>query len=486
MAVRKAGYKRLRKRPAKLDVSYGSVKGATISPVGLRYSTGIAGIFGDSGYLDALLKAEAASSSALSSIYPEKIPERDSRKIKSVADTLHVLPSDVRKTEAMETHHEMGAVIKELAAKAGKSGRYVHYAMTSADAVETGKALQLRDGLKALIETVEAVRDASITAAKEWRDIPCILRTHGQHAMPGSFGLPFAFFGYCLDKSAARLGYDLKNMVEGKLSGAIGTYDVSADEGMDGFLIEKKALGSLGIRPAGISMQTPPREGIACIISDLAVLCGRIESMAHYIKTLKRTEILEIEEPQESGTVSSSAMPHKNIHGNPYIEERCISIARTVRGFALTELESVASEDFRDLTASLSDRVAVPEAFVLTDYSCRLMENVVNRIDPVLENIERNLEATKGAVTSQRLMSRLIARGASRERARAIVREAAAKAYASNIQYREALLSDQRVLGFLSRKEITELSDPRTYMGRSREMIDRIASKYLKARHATG
>ncbi len=443
----------------------------------------MAAIFDDSGYLDALLAVEAAGAEALSKLYPKKISVRDAKRIRSVADTKHVKPSDVRKTEATLTHHEMGAVIRELAKKSGSSGKYVHYTMTSADAVESGKAVQLKKGLESLIITVEKLRDTCFTLANEWKDMPSIARTHGQHAIPASFGFAFAFFGYCLDKSAARFSYDVHNLVEGKLSGAIGTYDVSTDEGMDGFAIEREAMKVLGIASSEISLQMPPRENIAGIISDIAVLCGRVENIAGYVKMLKRTEILELSEKQDSGTVSSSAMPHKNTHGNPYIEERCISIAKTVRGYATTALESVSSDDFRDLTASLSDRVIIPEAFVLADYSCKIMGNVLERTEPMQENITRNLNATMGTVTSPRLMSRLISRGMEREEARKIVREDAITSYSKKLPYNIVLLNDKRVTGLLAEKEISDLSNPSTYLGRSKEIIWKTISKYRGKHH---
>lgn len=477
MVEKRSGHKRIRPKPPKLDVQYHE-NSALVSPVGSRYTTEIAEVFGQSGYLDAILKTEAGSLMTISALYPKKVPRKDAKKVDSVADTKHVRLEEIQKVEAKETHHELGAIIKVLAKESGKSGRYVHYTLTSADAVETGKALQLKEGLGILIKTVKNTRDSCLAAAEEWRDVPAMMRTHGQHAIPASFGFPFAFFGYCLNKSADRLSYDLLNLVEGKLSGAIGTYDVSEDEGMDGLLIEKKTLGKLGVRPSEISLQTPPRENIAYIISDLAVLCGRLEAIASYIKTLKRAEILELKEEQENKVVSSSAMPHKNIHGNPYIEERCISVARVVRGFAVTALESMQSEDLRDLTASLADRVAVAEGFVLTDYSCRLIENIMNRIDLVPENIERNMEADRGTVASARVMSRLISKGVSREESRRIAREAAIKSYEQGRQYFDILLEDPKILEFLSEYEIKELGSVDTYIGRSKKIIDRIVSKY--------
>lgn len=463
-----------KRRPKKMDVAYGSKHSIPVSPIGTRYGTEMTEIFGDNGYLQSILDVEAASAISISKLYPNKLKKKDAERIKNAANIGNVTPESIRYTEEHETHHEMGAVIKELAKQSGKSGAFVHYTMTSADAIETAKALQIKRGLEILIKSVESARDACLSVASEWKDIPCIVRTHGQHAIPATFGLPFAFFGSCLDKNARRLSYDLNKLIEGKMSGAIGTYDVSTDEGMDGFAIEREMMSHLGIKPADATMQTPGRENIAYIISDIAVLGGRIESIMGYIKTLKRTEIQELKEEQDKGVVSSSAMPHKNLYGNPYIEERCVSIARVLRGFSITTMESMYSEDFRDLSASLSDRVAVSEAFVLSDYATRLLENVVERIEPLIENISRNLDLNMGTVTSQRVMSRLITKGVDRHEARRITKEAALKTMTKKISYSDALLNNEKISKIMSKNEVIELCNSRTYIGRSSDIIERI------------
>lgn len=466
-------------RPKKLDVSY-SENQEQISPIGTRYTTKMSKVFGEESYIQAILDVEAENVNVLSELYPDKVPKDAAKKIKSIANTKSVKPSDIRKVEATKTHHEMGAIINVMSERAGKEGRYVHFAMTSADAVETAKAIQTSKAIDILIASASATRDACLNAALEWKNTPSITRTHGQHAIPASFGLPFAFFGYCLQKSIERLQYDKEKYIEGKLSGVIGTYDVHSNEGIDGIKVENKVLGNLGIKPSEMTMQTPAREDIAYIISDLAILCGRLETIAAYLKTLKRTEILELSEEPDEDSIGSSAMPHKNMHGNPFIEERCISIARIVRGYALSSLESLFNEDFRDLSASLSDRIVLPESFILADYSCGLIKNVLERATIIPENIDRNLNYTKGTTSSPLIMSRLINKGVERHKAREMAFRNANTALKRGMSYMEALLNDKEISGLLTKKEIKELSNPHANMGKSKEIIERISKKYLK------
>ena len=470
-------------RPKKLDVSY-SENQEQISPIGTRYTTPMSKIFGDESYIQAILDVEAENVKVLSELYPDKVPKSAAKRIKSIADTKHVTPSEIRKTEATKTHHEMGAIINVMTGKAGNEGRYVHFAMTSADAIETAKAIQTSKALDLLIKSISDTRDACFKAAISWRDIPSITRTHGQQAIPASFGLPLAFFGYCLQKNIERLKSDKERCVEGKLSGVIGTYDVHSTEGIDGPKVEDKVLSNLKIKKSDMTMQTPPREDLAYIISDLAVLCGRLASIASYIKTLKRTEILELSEQSDENSIGSSAMPHKNIHGNPFIEERCISIGRVVRGYALSSLESMFAEDFRDLTASLSDRIALPESFILSDYSCGLIKNVIERVNPVPENIARNLDYTKGVTSSQIVMSRLVEKGMQRHKARELSLKGANLALKSEMSYLDALLSDREISKLLSKSEVKALCDPKSNLGKSREIIDKIVKRYMNQKSA--
>lgn len=465
-------------KPKKLDVAYSGNQEA-ISPIGTRYTTPMSKIFSEDSYIQSILDVEAENVRVLSEMYPKKIPKKSAKKIRSIAKTDIVTAKEVREVEASKTHHEMGAVIRVMAEKAGADGRYVHFAMTSADAVETAKAMQASKAIGLLINSASEARDACLKAALEWKDMPSITRTHGQHAVPASFGFPFAFFGYCIQKSIDRLKYDSKMCIEGKLSGAIGTYDVHTNEGIDGAKVEAAVLGNLGIKRADMSLQTPPREGTAYLISDLAVLCGRIESIAAYIKTLKRTEILELSEQPEESSIGSSAMPHKNLHGNPFIEERCMSIARVVRGYALSSLESVMQEDLRDLTSSLSDRIVLPESFILSDYSCRLIRNVIERSEVMGDNVGRNLAYTKGATSSQLVMSRLISKGMQRQKARDISFRDARTALEEGRDYLDLLLYDKEISGMFTKKELEELCKPGSNLGRSKEIIDRIARKYL-------
>jgi hypothetical protein len=63
-------------------------------------------------------------------------------------------------------------------------------------------------------------------------------------------------------------------------------------------------------------------------IITLALIASSLEKFATEIRSLQRTEVLEVEEPFEPGQTGSSAMPHKR---NPELSERVCGLARLTR-----------------------------------------------------------------------------------------------------------------------------------------------------------
>ncbi len=468
-------------RPKKIDV-YSTDE--NVSPVGIRYGTKeMVNVFGESSRLQAMLDVEATVSGVISALYPEKVPKRAADEIRKKASVKYVKIQRVRELEA-ETHHDVMSVVKALAEQCeGDAGGYVHYSLTSADVTESAKALQLKRGLELLISHVEDLRDVCIEKAHSWREIPCIVRTHGAHAVPGVFGLPLAYFAYCLERSADRLFNDYNTCLEGKVSGAVGAFNVLTDEGIDGFEVQKRVFKKLGIKPAVVASQVPPREDIGYVLCDVAVLCGTLSNVAEYVRTMRRTEIGELRELGETGQVGSSTMPHKDVFGgNPFVEERICSIARVVRGFAAGAVESVEMDYARDLKASLMDRVAIPESFVLADYAIMLTKNIIERVEPVEERIKQNLLLTRGIVAAERVMSKLITKGMNRLEARQKISELTHKAAGERRMFKEVLLQDADICKKLSRSVIERLADSQTYTGRSADLIDNVMSLYKEKR----
>src|SRR3954453_5026788 len=103
------------------------------------------------------------------------------------------------------TDHDVAAFVDVVAGAVGEAGRWVHHGLTSSDVLDTALGLQLRDAGRILAEGARRYRAALAARAVEFRDTPCVGRTHGVHAEPTTFGLKLAGFALEAHRNAERL-----------------------------------------------------------------------------------------------------------------------------------------------------------------------------------------------------------------------------------------------------------------------------------------
>src|SRR5262245_24448671 len=72
------------------------------------------------------------------------------------------------------------------------AGRYVHWGATSKNIIDTGTALQIRDSYAVVLAELDAISDVLARLARRHRDTVMAGRTHGQHALPVTFGFKAA------------------------------------------------------------------------------------------------------------------------------------------------------------------------------------------------------------------------------------------------------------------------------------------------------
>src|SRR5918992_548780 len=329
------------------------------------------------------------------------------------------------------TEHDVAAFVDVVAESIGPAGRWVHHGLTSSDVLDTALALQLGAAGLLLAAGARRYRDALIARAREHALTLCVGRTHGIHAEPTTFGVKLAGFAFEAHRNLMRLERAVEGVSVGALSGAVGTYSANGPE------VEAAVLSRLGLGREDVSTQVVPRDRHAELLSAVALAGAGLERFATEVRHLQRTEVREVEEPFRAGAQKgSSAMPHKR---NPIVSERITGIARLLRGYAQAGVENVALWHERDISHSSVERVALPDATILLDYAqhqaVRVVEGMTVHPDRMLEN----LEATHGALYSQRALLALVESGRSRDEAYRIVQEAAQSAWDEGIEFRELL-----------------------------------------------
>ena len=117
-----------------------------------------------------------------------------------------------------------------------------------------------RDALKILGDGLMELLGVLLEQAEEHKETICIGRTHGQHALPTTYGMKFAVWADEVSRHLDRLEAVKGRMLVGKMSGAVGTM---AGFGEKGFDVQRLTMERLDLRPVAIANQIVQRDSHA-------------------------------------------------------------------------------------------------------------------------------------------------------------------------------------------------------------------------------
>lgn len=365
-----------------------------------------------------------------------------------------------------ETNHDVIAFLTNVAEYVGPDSRYIHYGMTSSDVLDTAFALQIVESGNLLLADIQSVLSVLKRRALEFKNTPCIGRTHGVHSEPITFGLKLAIWYSEFKRHEKRLVNALEDIRVGKISGAVGTFAYIDP------LIEEKACAKLGLKPDEISNQIIQRDRHAHFMTTIALIASTLEKVAIEIRALQKTEVLEVEEYFAKGQKGSSAMPHKR---NPITCERISGLARLLRGNALAALENVPLWHERDISHSSVERVIFPDSCIVLDYILTKTKDVIDRLLVYPDTMLNNLEKTNGLVFSQALLLKLTEKEVSREEAYRIVQSLAHSIWnKSNVAFKQVVLESEEIHSYISKDEIDTCFDLQNNLRHVNTIFERI------------
>lgn len=365
-----------------------------------------------------------------------------------------------------QVKHDVIAFLTNVAEHVGPLSRYVHKGMTSSDVVDTCLAVQMRRAGMLLLEQLKGVMQVVKTRALEFKDTPCIGRSHGIHAEPTTFGVKLAGWYAELKRQQARLERAIKTISVGKLSGAVGMYGGITPA------IEELVMTKLELTPETVATQVVARDRHAEFMGCLAQVGSSIERFSVEIRHLQRTEVREVMEGFTPGQKGSSAMPHKR---NPILTENLCGIARLLRSYAQACFENIALWHERDISHSSVERVAVPDACIALDFMLRRFGGVVSNLVVSAERMRDNLEITRGTVFSGHLLLALVDKGMTREDAYSVVQKHALAAFDGGASLHERASKDAAISGRMSPEELAGIFDLKRYL----KEVNRIVTRAL-------
>ena len=438
-----------------------------IHPIEGRYGREeVKAIFEEENKLQRMLDVEAALARAHAKV--GTVPKSAADEITKKASTKYVTVDRVKEIEA-EINHDVMALVKALSEQcAGDAGKYVHLGATSSDMLDTALALQLRDFIVFLEEDLVNLKKILLKLMEEHKKTICIGRTHAQHSVPMTYGLKFAIYATEVQRHLDRLaGYKPRIQV-GQMTGAVGSQAALGPKAME---IQESIMKDIGIGSVLVSNQVIQRDRHAEFLLNLALIAGTLNKISTEIRNLQRTEIDEVAEGFEKKQVGSSTMPHKR---NPIYCERICGLSRIIKADALVALDNIPLWHERDLTNSSPERIIIPESCILIDYILNLTIKVLKNLVFKYDNIERNLNMTKGLIMAENVMVKLVEKGMGRQEAHELVRECAMQVYATGKDFLSVLSFNKEIKKYMPEAELKEALKYENYIGTSVEQVERV------------
>ncbi|HSW85011.1 MAG TPA: lyase family protein [Candidatus Saccharimonadales bacterium] len=298
------------------------------------------------------------------------------------------------------TKHDIKALVNVIKQDLPDDAKpFVHFGATSYDIVATALSLQLRDAtIQLVIPRLIDLQKTLLKLTKKYAETVQIGRTHGQHAVPITFGFAMAEY-------VSRLGSNINSLkvlsskLKGKFSGAVGAYNALSLFVPDPIEFEKRVLDYLQIEPASYSSQIIPAEGYVRLIDELVISAGIMANLSHDMRHLQRNEIAEVREAFEAGQAGSSTMAHKR---NPWNFENVISLCKQVTAQNVNANLNLSSEHQRDLTDSASARYYGLSLALVASMANRL-NTVMSKLEVDEEHMRQNLHLSQGAIAAEPL-----------------------------------------------------------------------------------
>ena len=369
------------------------------------------------------------------------------------------------KQDRLAMSHKLMALISELSKVVGEPhGRWVHWGATTQNITQTGDVLVLREAHSILCGQLGKIMDALADLAQAGAGMAMAGRSHGQQAVPITFGLKVATWIDELSRNVERLEQAEPRVFTAMMGGAVGSYGSLGEQGP---LVQAAVAQQLRLE----SMEVPARsmsDSFAEYVSLLGLLAGTCGRIAAEVYTLMKTEFGEVREPAPQGTIGSSTMPHKY---NPQLTDECVAIAAQIRALVPLALEGMLHDHEANSANEHMTETAVRQACILSGDLLARLSVVLSGLELDEQRMRTNLGLAGGLITSEAVMLAL-GEIIGRQQAHEVVYEAAQSVVRQGKTFAEVLASDPRITAHLDEAAIQELLDPLPKTGLSKQIAE--------------
>lgn len=378
--------------------------------------------------------------------------------------------------EEQKTRHNIRALVNCIRKRVSEEARpYVHFSATSVDIMDTSAAIRYRDAAQQLVlPTLKELMKTLMEIAEQEKETVQVGRTHGQHAVPITFGFAVAMYVSRLGQQMEKLEMTTANL-RGKMAGAVGAYNASSIFIDDPIKFEEDVLAEVGIKAAPISSQIVQPEYVSDFVHDLVSTFGILANLADDMRHLQRTEIDEVGEFFAADQVGSSTMPHKR---NPINYENVKSMYKEFMPRMMTLYLDQISEHQRDLTNSASGRFVV-EVIAGLVLSVRRLTRVMSKMWVNREKMQGNFDKTKESVIAEPLY--ILLAGFGHPDAHEAVRVKTLDAQKTGKSVYQLMLEDEEMKEYweqLTPEQKALIEKPERYLGRSIEKTEAVLQEW--------
>ena len=406
-----------------------------------------------------------------------RVSAEDYDKIADIADPGIVTADRVDEIE-QETRHDIMALTKAMAEAAGKAGWCIHLGATSNDIVDSAVALQIKDSIAMQRDMLKQLITTMCDIAERERDTVMLGRTHGQAAVPITFGLKVAVWVDEFARHLERLDELATRATTGKFLGAVGT---GAAQGEDAFELQDLIMTELGLGIPVATTQVVGRDRYIEWVGWMANVATSVEKVLQEVRNLQRSEIAEVAEAFDAEKqVGSSTMAHKR---NPITSENACGLARIVRAMIVPSYENALLWHERDLANSSAERFTLSHSMILLDDILAKSDWVLSNLVVDSQRMRANIDAQQGLVMAECVMLALVDKGVPREDAHEILRRASTETLSSGVNLEEVCSKIPLISDAFGSAELRSLFEPEGYLGHSGRIVDMAVSKAREMLH---
>lgn len=432
----------------------------------------IAGFFDDAAFLQAMLEVEGGLARVEASL--GIIPASAGERISEICRTLVLDPQQIGQG-TMRDGVPVISLVKALREATGEeSAQYVHWGATTQDIVDTANVLQIRSAIQIMELRLVALISGLAGLADRHRATVMAGRTHGQQALPVSFGLKVAGWLAPLLRHRNRLAAQRVGLLQLQFGGAAGTL---AALGQNGLAVMQALAQELDLN-LPIMPWHSQRDGFGDLAGWLSMLTAGLAKMGQDIILLAQNEVGEVMESGGGDRGGSSAMPQKR---NPIVSELLIAAARTNASLLSAMHNAMIQEHERATHGWQMEWLTLSQMILLTSGALKnalfLAQNLVINEARMRQNLDRSNNLVLAEAAVQALMAEI-----SRTEAHALVKQACGVAASENRSLIDVVRHKFGEIAPKNKIDWEALAKPENYLGQTEHFIDRVLEQAKKVK----